>query len=136
MNLQRLNLSIQAYISSQSPYGNFYWNIQNTRKNTSQHIYTDLLMLENIISVHKQLPKKLVISMDNTATENKNYIYFQWALLLLSLNVFEEIQWIFLPVGHTHFTNDQVFSVFARLISNNISGLKYLKQLFEVCSIF
>lgn len=128
LNLERLRVSIQAYISSVLPHGNFFWNAQNTRKNTNQHIFTDLLMIENIVKRSHKLPPKLVICMDNTASENKNYKYFQWAVLLLALNIFDEIEWIFLPVGHTHFVNDQVFSVFSRYINNNINGIKTLEE--------
>jgi hypothetical protein len=130
--LERFHVSIQAYLSSQDPFGTFFWNVQNTRKNTSQHIFTDILLFEKIISLGKKLPKKFIICMDNTCSENKNYIYFKWALLLLALGIFDEIQWIFLPVGHTHFVNDQVFSIFARELANILGGVRQLQDFYKV----
>ena len=74
--LTRMNISIQLYLCSHQPKGSFFWNVQNVAKNTSQHIYSDFRMLKNIMEIRQQaLPKKLCISMDNTSTENKNYIY-------------------------------------------------------------
>lgn len=134
--MERLQISIQAYLSSTEPRGSFFWNAQNVAKNTSQHIYTDLLLLEKMKSLLKNLPKKLIILMDNTASENKNTIYLQWCLLLISLGVFEEIQWIFLPVGHTHWENDQSFSKLSVAIKNNICGIKELKEFFNVFLLF
>jgi hypothetical protein len=133
--MERFHISIQAYLSSQDPFGTFFWNVQNVRKNTSQHIYTDILLFEKMVSLKKNLPKKLIICMDNTSSENKNYIYFKWALLLLVLGVFNEIQWIFLPVGHTHFVNDQVFSKFARELLNVLGGIKELEDFYKVSCI-
>jgi hypothetical protein len=130
--LERLHVSIQAYLSSQDPFGSFFWNVQNVRKNTSQHIYTDILLFEKMVSLGKNLPEKLIICMDNTSSENKNYIYFKWAVLLLALGIFKEIQWIFLPVGHTHFANDQVFSIFARYLLNVLGGIKELEDFYNV----
>jgi hypothetical protein len=51
----------------------------------------------------------------------------------LALGVFQHIEWIFLPVGHTHFINDQVFSIFARYLANIIGGVKYLEEFYDVC---
>jgi hypothetical protein len=131
--LERLQVSIQAYLCSQDPFGTFFWNVQNIRKNTSQHIYTDILLFEKLLSLRVKLPKKLIICMDNTSSENKNYIYFKFAIILLALGVFQHIEWIFLPVGHTHFINDQVFSIFARYLANIIGGVKYLEEFYDVC---
>ena len=133
INLERLQISIQAYLSSTDPRGTFFWNAQNAAKNTSQHIYTDILLLEKIKQQMKELPPKLIILMDNTVSENKNSIYLQWCMMLISLNIFKEIQWIFLPVGHTHWENDQIFSKISVAIKNNINGLKKLQDFFQVC---
>ena len=101
-NMTRLETSVMAYISSVKPYGMFYWNIQNISKDTNVHCWMDLLVFEKIKKSQGFLPPRLILSMDNTSAENKNYIYLKFSILLVSLGVFKEIQWIFLHVGHTH----------------------------------
>jgi hypothetical protein len=133
INLERLMMSIQAYLCSCEPHGAFFWNAQNVRKNTSNHIWTDLLLFEKIKKMYGKLPPKLIILMDNTSTENKNSIYLQWFMLLISLGIFKEVQWIFLPVGHTHWENDQSFSKLSLRMKNNIFGYKTMNDFYEVC---
>ena len=121
-----------AYISSLKSHGMFFWNTQSVTKDTNYHCYTDLLVFENIIKNKSRLPPRLIISMDNTSAENKNYLYLQFCILLIILNVFREIQWIFLPVGHTHGYPDQIFSNFSRLIKSNPTGFLTIQNLFDV----
>ena len=53
-------------------------------------------------------------------------------MLLIGLNIFEEINLLFLPVGHTHWENDQSFSKLSVYIKNDDSGMKLLEQLFNL----
>jgi hypothetical protein len=126
-------ISIQGYICSSEPHGAYFWNTQNVRKNTSNHIWTDLLLFEKIKKLYGKLPPKIVILMDNTSTENKNKIYLQWCMLLVILGIFKEVQWIFLPVGHTHWENDQSFSKLSVALKNNLDGFKSMDDFYKVC---
>ena len=135
-NCTKLEISILAYLCSEEPYGTFFWNAQNVAKNSSYHCYTDYLLLNKIKTLSGSLPPKLIICMDNASSENKNTIYLQFCMLLVGLRIFNEIQWIFLPVGHTHSLVDQVFSVFSRKISSNLNGFIYIEQLFDVFNFF
>jgi hypothetical protein len=50
----------------------------------------------------KPLPKKLLLQMDNYVKDNKNWHLLVFLSLLITKEVFEEVQLGFLIVGHTH----------------------------------
>lgn len=56
------------------------------------------------------LPPILYLQLDNTCRENKNVTMLGYLSLLVKLGVFKKVYLGFLPVGHTHFGCDQVFS--------------------------
>lgn len=62
------------------------------------------------------LPRVLVLQLDNTAKENKNNLVIKYCGLLVRMDVFKEVQIVFLPVGHTHAKIDQRFSVVSRAL--------------------
>jgi hypothetical protein len=56
------------------------------------------------------MPRRLVVTLDNTTKQNKGRYLAAFLSLLVRQNVFEEIYMKFLPKGHTHDNVDQVFS--------------------------
>ena len=66
--------------------------------------------LVDIITNEGELPKKLVLQLDNTTKQCKGKYLFGYLGMLVELGVFEKIILSFLPVGHTHEDIDQLFS--------------------------
>ena len=56
------------------------------------------------------LPRRLVVTLDNTTKQNKGRFLAAFNALLVRQNVFEDVHMMFLPKGHTHDNVDQVFS--------------------------
>ena len=59
------------------------------------------------------LPKNLIVQMDNCPRDNKNNIMFGFLGMLQAFHVFETVECHFLPAGHTHEDVDAMFSRFA-----------------------
>lgn len=57
-----------------------------------------------------KLPDTLYLQLDNCIRENKNTYVITFLAWLIERGVFKQIKVSFLPVGHTHFENDQVAS--------------------------
>jgi hypothetical protein len=57
-----------------------------------------------------KLPDTLYLQLDNCIRENKNTYVITFLAWLIERGVFKVIKVSFLPVGHTHFDNDQVAS--------------------------
>ena len=57
-----------------------------------------------------ELPDTLYLQLDNCIRENKNTYVITFLAWLIERGVFKVIKVSFLPVGHTHFDNDQVAS--------------------------
>ncbi len=60
------------------------------------------LKLANKIVGVKPLPRKLLLQMDNCMKDNKNRQLLAFLSLLITCEVFVEVQLGFLPVVHTH----------------------------------
>lgn len=73
-------------------------------------------VLSRQLSLKGFLPRVLVLQFDNTAKENKNNLLIKYAGLLVYTSVVDEVQMVFLPVGHTHAKIDQRFSVISRAL--------------------
>ena len=57
-----------------------------------------------------ELPDTMYLQLDNCIRENKNTYVISFLAWLIERGVFKVIKLSFLPVGHTHFENDQVAS--------------------------
>jgi hypothetical protein len=121
-----------GYITSVQPSGCFFWNVQNVRKNSSQHVWTDLLLLEFIKNRQGKIPRHIYVCLDNSSAENKNTIYLKWCMLLVALDIVDTVDVLFLPVGHTHWGNDQTFAVFSININGRPCGVTVLQDFFDV----
>jgi hypothetical protein len=57
-----------------------------------------------------KLPDTLYLQLDNCIRENKNTYVITFLAWMIERGVFKVVKLSFLPVGHTHFDNDQVAS--------------------------
>ena len=67
----------------------------------------------------RRLPRKLMLSLDNTTKQNKGRYLAGFLALLVRQGTFEEAYMMYLPVGHTHDLVDQMFSRFAVHLRTN-----------------
>ena len=93
-------------------------------------------MLHTFIEDHGFLPRKLFLTSDNCARENKNQYVFAFLYGLVELGIVEEVVFSFLHVGHTGFAPDQMFSILAAdFKKTNIRTLEDLIWLISKSSI-
>lgn len=76
-----------------------------------------------------ELPRILLLQMDNTVKENKNNQVIAFCAALVHYGICHEVRLYFLLVGHTHIIIDQRFSVLHRHISTKDAFT--LKQLID-----
>jgi hypothetical protein len=67
----------------------------------NSHCLSALKLVDKIVGV-KPLQRKLLLQMDNCVKNNKNRQLLTFLSLLITCEVFEEVQLGFLVVGHTH----------------------------------
>ena len=85
-------------------------------------------LLEEYVSDHQSLPRKLHLNLDNCWKENKNRFLFSFLASLVHLNVFEEVSLDYLLVGHTGNEVDQLFSILCKMLKVDITTLEGLKE--------
>lgn len=106
-------------------------------KNLQHDANTTVTILDQVLSQVKaargSLPPILYLQLDNTCRENKNKTMFAYLSLLVKLGVFKRIYLGFLPVGHTHFGCDQVFSRHSSMLrrQNIVSGPQLVNILIQ-----
>jgi len=90
-------------------------------------------VLDKVKTARGSLPPTLYLQLDNTCRENKNRTMLGYLSVLVQLGIFKRIYLGFLPVGHTHFGCDQVFSRHSQLLrrTNVVSGLELVKTLLK-----
>ena len=71
------------------------------------------LIFEHVKDNFGSLPRNLFLVFDSCSV-NKCRKLFSFLSSFVAYSVFDEIQIIYLPVGHTHWFNDQIFSIVAR----------------------
>jgi hypothetical protein len=64
--------------------------------------------VDKIVGV-KPLQRKSLLHMDNCVKDNKNFHLLEFISLLITKEVFEEVQLGLLVVGHTHGNIDKSF---------------------------
>ena len=81
-----------------------------------------------------KLPDTLYLQLDNCIRENKNTYVISFLAWLLERGVFKVIKLSFLPVGHTHFENDQVASRISTAVRwRDIRSVAQLLEILEAC---
>ena len=90
-----------------------YWSLPE-RAASSNLTLTALCRIIRDVSDRGPLPNKLQIQMDNTAKDNKNHYLLGFCGMLIAERLFETVEVLFLPVGHTHQDVDQVFSLVSK----------------------
>ena len=95
-------------------HGNFFFWQDGSLKSTSNQIMFMLdLIFEHVKQTNGSLPRNLYLVFDSCSV-NKSRKLFTFLSSFVAYSIFDEIQLIFLPVGHTHWFNDQIFSIIAR----------------------
>jgi hypothetical protein len=95
----------------------FFWQDMSTVSTGSTNIHI-LQRVFKLLSAKNPLPPRLFMVMDSAGT-NKNRAFYSYLSTLCHLGIFAEIQVMFLPVGHTHWLNDQLFSVISKRFSRS-----------------
>ncbi len=70
--------------------------------------------IQEILKKRGSLPPNLYIQSDNAAKESKNKFFLGFLSMLVKKNIFKEVNFSMLPVGHTHIDVDQMFSTIAK----------------------
>ena len=84
----------------------------------------------------KSLPRKLYIQLDNCSRENKNQFLIAFLCDLVWKKVFDEICVFYLPVGHTHFDPDALFSkINANVRKQHALCIEELMQRFQTSKL-
>ena len=81
-----------------------------------------------------KLPPNLHLQLDNCIRENKNTYVFCYLGWLMERGIFKRISVSFLPVGHTHFINDQVASRISVCVRvSDIKSAQDVEDAFKQC---
>jgi len=70
-----------------------------------------MLSLKGLLDVSKGTAKALNVVMDNCAGQNKNRMVLRLGALLVEMNYFATVQFVFLVVGHTKNICDRLFNL-------------------------
>lgn len=119
---EQLKTSVMGYMASSSPHGCFYVSPETIANNTSHHIWTELRAILRVAQEQGFLPRRLVLTEDNTCKENKSQERMLSLALLVHLDIFESVEVRYFAVGHTHWKMDQVFSVLSKAILGALLG--------------
>ena len=87
----------------------FFYSDETTAANSNSLLFMILRVFEIIKQRRGRLPSKLFLVMDSCSV-NKSETVVTFLALLKRLNNFKLIKSMFMPVGHTHWLNDQIFS--------------------------
>ena len=129
---------LTSLISTFQPYNNFFWKTSQTTKGGAMMVTLILFWLMHCV-FHLCFgvfwPQKLFIVVDN-GPENKSYNFILFLHVLVWFGIFETIELIYFPVGHTHWKVDQQFSIIRQWITKSIRGLKVLSALLKYLFFF
>ena len=117
-------------------HGNFFfWQDASLKSTTNQILYMLDLIFEHVKNHQRNLPRNLFLVFDSCSV-NKSRKLFTFLSSFVAYSVFDEIQIIYLPVGHTHWFNDQIFSIVARKFhrtSCSIQSIGQFEEYLETC---
>ena len=131
-------LWLTSVISTFQPCYNFFWRTYQTSKGGSMMI---TLIVFWLIECVQRLcfgsfwPRKLYVVVDS-GSENKSYHFLLFLHVLIWFGIFENIELIYFPVGHTHWKVDQQFSIIRQWITKSVRGLKTVKKLLNYLFYF
>jgi hypothetical protein len=112
----------------------FFWQDSTSGSSANTNVHFMLKTLEHLCSHYPNgFPRKLFLVMDS-ASNNKNFTMALCIAILVRYGLFDEAQIMFLPVGHTHWMNDQLFSVISKHFSLSTSAVKNPYELHEYLS--
>ena len=123
VGLKRIKTKITGCIISSSLYEqnrkcHFMTNHDQFENGSDKNVTVIYNLLQIFLNDFGFLPHKLFIQTDNCWRENKNKFVLAFLYCLVEMNIFEEIIFSFLHVGHTGFAVDQLFSILAAQFKN------------------
>ena len=129
----RVKMSIMNVYSSLMNM--FVVSDNNVRHTASSRVWIDLQTLLASKAVLGSIPQEKVVIVEDSAGENRNRLrLFVWGILV-ARGIVESVEFLFLPVGHTHGSCDRIFSSISRRMSSIQEGVNSPKELEEaVCS--
>lgn len=125
-----------GYMTSSTPAGMFFVSPDTIGNNTSHHTWTELRAILRVAQKKGYLPRRLVITEDNTCKENKSHERMLSLAFLVHLDIFESVEVRYFKVGHTHWKMDQVFSVLSKAILAALLGYACVFGGFSGCDVF
>ena len=104
---------------------------------TIEVIHRTLCFVSEQLNINgKSIPRKLYIQLDNCSRENKNQFLVAFLCDLVWKKVFDEVCVFYLPVGHTHFDPDALFSRCNEHVRRQHAlCLEELLERFEKCKV-
>jgi hypothetical protein len=133
-NSVRQKLSMQiALVEGQPPIFYLAWeHLYGDPNWTIETLYRQLKAEETRRG--GKLPPTCYLQLDNCIRENKNTYVVCWLAWLVERGAFNQIFLSFLPVGHTHFINDQVASrVSLSTKHTDITSVEKLEEVLTNC---
>ena len=110
--------------------GNFFYVQDSTTKTTTNfNVHCIFETLEKL-RVKGRLPKHLFLVLDS-ASNNKSETMCIMNAILVRYGSFITVQLMYLPVGHTHWLNDQIFSTISKKFSRSFIGIESPEELTE-----
>ncbi|XP_070569806.1 uncharacterized protein [Ptychodera flava] len=92
------------------------------------------LLLQSLVDNKVRLSRRLFAQMDNCYRENKNRYMLSLGHLLVELNIFDQVDFHFLPVGHTHEDIDQLFSCISKVLrKTNVYSMADMERIITGC---
>ncbi|XP_077869749.1 uncharacterized protein LOC144361813, partial [Saccoglossus kowalevskii] len=125
--LQLLTHVTGALHHTDVPHGKLSYVFLDIRQYPHDSNLTMNVLLEMLLERKQELGRTLHTQLDNCYRENKNRFVLCLGALLVEYDIFEEVYFSFLPVGHTHEDVDQMFSKIAgKIKKRNIYTLNDL----------
>jgi hypothetical protein len=93
---------------------------------TVEVLHRTLLKLK---MTRKVWPRKLLLQLDNTSSDNKNHTVFAYCAWLVATGVFEHVSVRFLMVGHTHEDVDAYFGMFRQYLWKQTAAIMTIDAL-------
>ena len=105
---------------------NIFINHNNFEQSSNKVVSVLFLLLQDFVKDNKKLPRILHVNADNCWRENKNKFVLGFLAALVELNVFKEVTFEFLMVGHTGNACDQLFSILTKEFKSEIQTVEDL----------
>jgi len=124
--LKRIKMSVLNFLNSYRPHNVHFCRPETVPSTTNAHTWCEWRMLQSLMAQYEKdgvpWPHTWIIYEDNTTHDNKNNFRMWWLSLLVELGVFKTIIVCCFDVGHTHWRNDQKFSILSSVLSARSKG--------------